>query len=384
MIRKCCFPRSVRLPRCSGEALVNWDSKCCNQISCRNNSTSSIQSGDSASLNALSSPEWKTQQSVGDRPVERHSYARRHSQIPQFRAALFGQESSDLRARRRRDLNAIIAAYGDAHNVATWLRSRKSPLNASDLNALQSRYEYLGGVLKPEKVREHMLLAADSPSAIKQRLLAHDAMIRGNLCQPDDIQLSTREFFDFMRNVAVPDGDSWYERNLKRQWLHVITGWSRNGIGGPAEQRARCLYHLGPDLYCSYWRHYLGLLCKFGDSKVVYSEWKSHQAKHGSLVDALNQTIRSLVKLEDPEHAWHLAYETGNVTEYIREDTWQLLLAYPQHIKEWIPEMTGPALRMLEEEICKVERHLGLQWIGGQDGSHTRRGPQMLFSADMV
>ncbi len=44
--------------------------------------------------------------------------------------------------------------------------------------------------------------------------------------------------------------------------------------------------------------------------------------------------------------------------------------------------MNGPALCVLEKEICKIENRLGLQWEGGQDGFHTLKEPEQLWPVE--
>ncbi len=228
-----------------------------------------------------------------------------------------------------RELHAVVAISGDAQNVATWLQGRNTLLKAPDFNALQARFEYLGGTLKPKNTRDPVLLVADNPAALQQRLLAHDAMIRKEVCTSNEFKLSSQDFSTLSDSVTIPEGDHWYVRHLKQKWLHAITGWSKNGIGEPSEQRAWCLYSLGPDLDASCWPIYAHLLCKLGDSEVLCNEWKSHQQKHGGTLEAAKYTIKGLMRLKDFKNAWRLAYKFGDVARSIQEDTWELL-AHPQ------------------------------------------------------
>ena len=290
--------------------------------------------------------------------------------VLQVRDALFEAESPLPKSQWMRALRRSIAVQGDLQNVAVWLRGRRCPLKTSDINALQARLQYLGETLGPKGILQSMLSVVRKPAAIKQRLLAHEAATDKTVSLPDYCQLFFRKISAILETSPGPQGDHWHDWYTKQQWLHVITGWNRNGTGELGERRAWCLYNLGPDLDVHCWNTYLELLCRFGTSNVIYSEWKLHQQSHVVLMESLNNTIQSLLKLKDPGKAWGVAYEFGNGAELINRETWELLLAHPQYIREWMPYMNGPALRMLENELCKVEGYLGLRWEGGENGYH--------------
>ena len=369
MIRRC------RLLRNSPQSCFYQNAPSCRSASRHIQASATTNSRDDSPIaanNSLVEPtfqERKDHTYEGDLPNTPHLHP-----VLQFRDALFEAQSPLPKPEWMRALRGSIAARGDARNVATWLRGRQSPLKISDINALQARLQYLGEVPGPRGILQSMLSVAGNPAAMKQRLLAHEAATDKTVSLPDYCQLAFRRICTSLEASPLPQGNRWHDQYIRQQWLHVITGWNRGGVGELGEQRAWCLYNLGPNLdpYC--WKIYLELLGRFGTSNAVYNEWMIYQQMHGVRVEALNSTIQSLIKLEDPKKAWCLAYEFGDGVKSVNGETWELLLAHPKYIKEWIPCMNAPALRMLDNELRKVERQFGLRWEGGESGYHKTDG----------
>ena len=286
--------------------------------------------------------------------------------------ALFEAESP---ASKRGPSKSITTPQCDAQNLVVCSRGRQSPLSASNRNVLDARRYHIGDIPGPNDILQSILSVVTSPAAIKQRLDAHEATTYQSAPSLNFFRLFSQKFSTiFSETSPVVRRDSWHDRYMTQQWLHVITGWSNYGVGGVGEQRAWCLYNLGPDLNPPYWDAYVQILCHFGTSEAIYKEWMFFQQKHGGCTEALNFTVQSLVKLKDPEKAWALVYESEGAADSMSEETLELLLAYPQYAKAWKPRMNDPAVRMLEKQISKVEQQLGLRWEGGENGFHRTGG----------
>ena len=181
-------------------------------------------------------------------------------------------------------------------------------------------------------------------------------------------------------------------RRRKQQVLRILTGWQFDGVRRPDEERQPCLFMAMPRSDLSLWKSYVALLRVVGGKDVVFGEWsnlkrslpdlanpvKDHSAtKQSSETDELADAIaiagffaRSLILLNDAERAWQVIHDCGSELGAVSDETWSMLLDYPQHIRSWQPEMAEKVLKKYEECVNKIEAAMGIAWVGGEDGYH--------------
>lgn len=364
MIVRCNLPRNVYRRRSSQRVYFAYATRKCVSTTTDSVFDQSTVTGDRASDASGSRRE--------SHPTASSSLKTRLKQVWQFHDALFGAGLQPSRSKWMRGLSSKISTSSDA-------RKTKSPpfwyggghtICAPDFNALQARLKRMGDIVGLRELLLGISLPVDSPAALRQWLLFHEATVERNTLSMADCQLRFRKICKSLDTLHIPQANSWEGRRSKQQWLHVITGWSCDGVGGHGERRAWSLYSLGPELAVRCWKPYIELLSRFGKSDVVHSEWMLHHEKHDASLNALNYTIQVLVRMKDPARAWQLAYDSGDIAKSITNETWVSLLAYPHYARKWIPQMNGPALSMLENEVVCLETRLGLRWEGGEEGYH--------------
>ncbi|KAA6411494.1 MAG: hypothetical protein FRX48_04774 [Lasallia pustulata] len=181
-------------------------------------------------------------------------------------------------------------------------------------------------------------------------------------------------------------------RRRKQQALRILTGWQFDGVRRPDEKRQPCLFMAMPRSDLSLWKSYVSLLRGVGGKDVIFSEWsnfkrslpglanpvKDHSAttKSSGTVDlgdaiAIAGTFaRSLILVDDAERAWQVIHDCGSELGAVSDETWSMLLDYPQHIRSWQPAMAEKVLKKYEECVNKIEAAMGIAWVGGEDGYH--------------
>ena len=324
----------------------------------------------------------------GDRKVSQEDARPILSLVPPIRNTLF--EPSQSRPQWYTSLNSREDALRFFHQP--WLVPHEYVQTGpvGDILAftrLVSRVRKLGVQLPPDKILYGLRLAIDEPTAMKKYLEMFINIPEKELHSIKHMLRATLQFV-FERIVSYRSLKSSISTTAQRkaaQFLEIITGWQNRKNQVVGGEREPSIYHLmlacgNPVVLqsheCTPWSQYIQLLSRFGGLNAVYGEWLHYKAytsarsESESLNLARNEAIRSLVKLGDPKRAWEIAYEAEEPARDIEGETWQELLKYPDGVKQWIPEMNGPAISMLTNEVANLERHLGIRWKGAEDGYH--------------
>lgn len=314
--------------------------------------------------------------------------------FPAFRTCLFPSTPQGSESALLWQLSRLLTEKGDISRLVQTLSEPDNPIQTSNVfNALFARLRCLQDSIPPAVVLQAMQCATKDPTAMKlllnlyHSLVLHDSSDREKTLEPESISWFEQIAKTILSNPVSQWGCSVGERT-KRQWIWVLAGWdggfSDHGtFPKPPPEREYCLFDLGPRKNYKCWRIYVDLLSMYDESRLLATEWQKFVAEEigttGSSSDIaaarlfkenLNVTISALIRLGDPGRAWSIAYEAGDVIELVDPENLQILLAHPDCIKSWRPEMNQAALGMLDTEIQKIERLLGLRWEGGQDGFH--------------
>ena len=279
------------------------------------------------------------------------------------------------------------------------------------LNRLVSRMRKLGHIPSAETALYGLALASKdscNPTAMKEYLQIwatspdrDDPKIQAAL--QETVPRVTRMVARWCNKRLVKEN-----RGLALQYLEVVTGWRLGYKQDGIEERQTSLYQILMTQGPYAWEHYIqymDLLRILRAPNALYHSWLDLRSeimankdyatpsKLGAQGDessasaerdydiqlvntARNVTIRMLAYLGAWQLAWKMAYETQDVSKDIEPRSWACLLRYPQGVRKWTEEMNDPAMKMLEWEICNLEKRLGIRWEGGEDGHHiVERGP---------
>ena len=112
------------------------------------------------------------------------------------------------------------------------------------------------------------------------------------------------------------------------------------------------------------------------DLRQTWSETLEKMAPYEKIESAqdfkimANHFIQALAMTGGPREAWETVRELQWHTDSFFEETWIVLLDHPEFITQWKPGMEGLVLRKYISLLEKAEEILGVEWSGGEDGSH--------------
>ena len=291
------------------------------------------------------------------------------------------------------ELSKRLTAPKDVEKIAELMRklSRRPRIPASS-NALLARMLALEEKLPRRAIISAMHDATRHPAALHQLLMLDKEQMESQGFFVRGIRNKHRLWlFDHISKTftAVPSHvkDNWSQERIRKQWVYVITGhaYTPGGFNQPPSEREHSIYHFGPAIDHTTWPDYVEMLSRIQLSGVVEREWRAFLSgkteMQGTIVkEYLNPTIRATIRSGDVKGAWKIAHETENLVKDLEKDTLSLLLAHPEYLISWDPEMNEAALSMLEREIEKLEASFGVRWEGGEDGYH--RIEEMYLTSD--
>ena len=267
----------------------------------------------------------------------------------------------------------------------------KSPNNVSKLhltNAIVGRFQKLG-ISMPLALLYYGLEAAawgNHPAAMKQYFTVFD-LAKQTVDFPRQIDLNLwKQIFQAIlvatRTTLCPGSEIW--RRKRAQWIEVVTGW--NVEDARFVGRERCIYDILLNFGVRGLAIYFRLVRQLCPTDMILRMWLEHHLldKFRDLPpDTLNFIFNSFIQLllakKDPMRAWKVAQNTAPRFGAIQDRSWQLLLRHPEFLDDWIPGMDKSVFDALEKYASYVERQLGVEWTGGEDGTHfvrIRKGEQ--------
>ena len=300
--------------------------------------------------------------------------------VPNFRQALLGK-SPPL-------LHQTIETKEDADKLQLYIwewnyhELRKSMLERTgDLNALLARLYMLGSQPDHRAYLHGIRIAGvrrKKPLALKMYLNKWMEYDRGTRHKHLPLIWHTTEkvLTDFERQVKESVG---FTDRYNAQCLELLTGLTTGD--GLNTIRQPSLLNLLDKSNLDHWSKYLHLVYttggaaalkrEYNDFKIYRrsSKWNTEHNQEFLHCKLPNLFIRAFANPESWQLAWQLAYRLKTSRE-VEEATWCRLLVYPLGARSWTPEFNEPALKMLEDEISRIEDQMGLRWEGGECGYH--------------
>ena len=162
-----------------------------------------------------------------------------------------------------------------------------------------------------------------------------------------------------------------------RAILGILTGWQNNGVAEPGELRKPSIFELLDGLPPPRWETYLLLLRDHGGKEALYAAWADLHSQGGQqdkqiLVEIF---VHSFVEINEPEKAWQVVLESGLRAEAIGSESWELLLASPQHLTPAVPNIFASVMEEVERQLLTIESEFRIQWTGGENGMHRSLPP---------
>ena len=198
--------------------------------------------------------------------------------------------------------------------------------------------------------------------------------------------LGSLEILFELQNLIEQEQSSPIEKGrLKRELLEIMIGSSNEASGKPEQERQSCVYSIMCKEEKDTWNNFLLILNKLSGINAVYNEWLRFKAsiyfngarqmtafERKSPIDTKRMIITQFIHIlakEDPRRAWQIIEESELTTKMLDHSTWAILLEHSEFLT-WRPGMREVVLDKYEESIRNIERALGIEWSGGEDGYH--------------
>lgn len=240
-----------------------------------------------------------------------------------------------------------------------------------DVNAIIARLKCLGVAL-PEQLLNFFMVGAvrrGSPAA----LMAYISMIKSRNEEKSRRWVPLTNLLTQFMNQEPHQRtfQGWNGKRKRQEWLCIIqvllSEWDemlesqQDGTGSHDNEISNTNLN-----------NFVQAFLSLGGSKLAWQVAKTYYHRYGPLH---NKTWTSLLDYPDSIRGWlpALVRQYEDQLQFLQRETFKLLFAHPELIKEWTPDMTEPVKVALESHLIRIERLMHIQWKGGENGFHERK-----------
>jgi hypothetical protein len=298
----------------------------------------------------------------------------------------------------RRTIIRFLLSKNDGEGFMLQLHAFRTALELSDdsesalpslhmHSSIAERMRVLDGKLTDPFLIYGLLLAARAGITHGLRHYIHLCTLAGLILGMESLD---QILWHLLKRTQRFPGHKWDRRRYKQEMLTVLTGWTNGGVPMSNEIRQPCIWTIAGFDYHLVHAKYYDLLCYLAGPDAIYSSWlqltacRRWQASIQSTKDKDREwrsksvpfIIKHLTIRRKHELAWKVLLLSDISYEEISNSAWSKLLDHPEFITKWSPGMAEPVLSKCLEYLEAIETEYGVEWTGGEHGSHVTDSTQ--------